>query len=166
MKFKIVLAACLFTCAIASAQTSADFDKVTLEQKADYKTAEPQVLEATQLLLNNPIEKDNVQRLRATSFIMKWMTGTPDYTFALSEQDGKVFKKDLDITGLYFAAMVQACLQNPADCGNDKALRLQAYKLLIAYVSQPGNNAKPSKELKKLVEAEKDGKLEGALTSR
>lgn len=165
MKFRIALAVCLFTCTIVSAQTSVDFEKVTLEQKTDYKTAEPQVAAAAQLLLTTPIEKDNLQRLKATSFVIKWMGGTPDYTFSLGDKDIKVFKKDLDISGLYFAAMVQACLQNPATCGDAKAVRLQAYKTLIAYVSQETNHAKPSKELKKLIEAEKNGKLEEALNN-
>jgi hypothetical protein len=153
----------LFVLAINSsfAQTLPDYDQIQLEKKEDFNsTADNAALQASNFLLSTPLEKDNLDRLKSLQYIIKWMSGTPDYGFTLDEQATKFAKKNDDLLGLYMAAMTKYVLENKADSKDEKKIKLNAVKLIIAYVKVEKNKVKLNAELKRVIGAEEKGKLE------
>ncbi|MEO8403609.1 MAG: hypothetical protein ABI480_03405 [Chitinophagaceae bacterium] len=140
-----------------------DYDNIQLVEKADYKVSEPAVIKAATYMLSTPYEKNDVNRLKSLQFIMKWMTGTPDYSFSLDASVSKLIKGNDDLLGFYLAAMTKYCLENPANAKDEKLVKLNAIKTLITYCDNPTNNIKMTKQLKKLSEAMQKGELEQQL---
>ncbi|HTJ50114.1 MAG TPA: hypothetical protein VL443_11705 [Cyclobacteriaceae bacterium] len=143
------------------AQTT--YDNVKLETAADCKAADPIALEASTYLLSTPFKKDNTTRLKSLSFIIKWMSATPDYTFALDEVASEMMKGNDDLLGLYMAAMTKYCLENKASSKDQKLVKLNALTYVLNYCEDENNNLKMTKQLKKLSDAKAKGELESSL---
>jgi hypothetical protein len=73
----------IFCSVILSAQNLPDFDQIRLEQGSDYKPAEPAALQAANYNLSTPIAKDDLNGQLSLRFLLRWMSGTPDYNFSL-----------------------------------------------------------------------------------
>ena len=145
---------------LSFAQTLPNFDVIKLESKEDYNaTANDAALQASNFLFSTPLDPKSIDRLRSLQFIIKWMTGTPDYSFTLDEQATKFAKKNDDLLALYMAAMTKYVLENKADAKDQNKIKLNAVKIIIAYVTDPKNNVKINKELKNAIEADKNGRL-------
>jgi hypothetical protein len=162
MKGIIIIIFAIF-CNSSFAQTTIDYDNVKLETAADCKAADPIALEAATYLLSTPFEKDNITRLKSLSFIIKWMSATPDYSFSLDEVVSKIMKGNDDLLGLYMAAMTKYCLENKASAKDQKLVKLNSVTYVLNYCENEKNNLKMSKQLKKLSEAKAKGELEQAL---
>ena len=91
------------------------------------------------------------------------MTGTPDYSFTLDEQATKFAKKNDDLLSQYMAAMTKFALENKADAKDQNKVKLNAVKLIIAYVKDEKNKVKLNAELKKAIEADDKGQLSAYL---
>lgn len=157
---KLLLMCLLGLCINAklSAQNLPQYDNIRLEAKEDYKQADSVVMLATNYILSTPIDKTNTGRLKSMQFLIKWMTGTPDYSFSLDENTVKYFVNDADLMGTYMAALSKSALQNKPGTDN-KTLTLNAVKMLLAYVNNANNNVTVTKPLKKLSEANDNGQL-------
>jgi alkaline phosphatase len=105
------------------------------------------------------MEKNNINRLKSLRFIIRWMTGTPNYSFALDEQATKFAKKNDDLLGLYMAGMTKYALENKADAKDPNKVKLNTVRLILRYVKEEKNNVKLNSELKKAIEAEEKGEL-------
>ncbi|MGB4772902.1 MAG: hypothetical protein WBP58_15660 [Chitinophagaceae bacterium] len=161
---KSILFFLLIFCSIGlSAQNLPDFDQIRLEQGSDYKPAEPAALQAANYILSTPIAKDDVNRLLSLRFLLRWMTGTPDYTFSLGGNISKAVANNEDLLGVYMAAMAKYALENSAVAKDEKKVNLEATKMMLAYCEDEKNNVKLNKTLKKMIEANKEGKLESML---
>jgi hypothetical protein len=147
-------------CLASFSQTLPDFESIRLERKEDFNsTADSAALQSANFLLSTPLEKDNIDRLKSIQYIIKWMSGTPDYSFSLDEQATKLAKKNNDLLGLYMAAMTKYVLENKADSKDQNKIKLNAVKLLIAYAKDKTNNVKINSELKKAIAADEKGQL-------
>ena len=91
------------------------------------------------------------------------MSGSPDFNFNLDGVAAKISKGNDDLLGQYMAAMSKFALENREAASDEKKMKLNAIKLLLAYCEVERNNMKMSKELRKLSEANKKGELERAL---
>lgn len=152
----------VLACHFSSAQFIPDYDQIKLQHPSDYKHADKFALNAANYLLTTPFEKDNAIRTKTLQFLSKWMSGTPDYGFAMDAVSGKFMKGNNDLLGLYMAAMGKYRLENKSSA-DINMVRLHAIKILLAYCENPTNNLKMPKGLKKLSEANKKGELEKAL---
>jgi hypothetical protein len=160
---KILLASLLIYFNSSFAQNLPNFDEIKLDQKSDYQTAEPSVLLAANYMLSTPFEKNDLKRLKSLQFIIKWMSGTPDYTFTLGEGITKIMKGNDDMLGVYMACMTKYCLENKSSAKDEATVKLNSIKLLLGYCENESNNMKMTKQLKKLSEANKKGELEKAI---
>lgn len=158
MKIRLVFIFALFFSITSFAQSS--YSNIKLESAADYKLAEPAVLKATNYLFSSKFDKEDLERLYAIEFIMKWMGGTPDFTFELNENFTKPFLDDTDLLGLYMGAVAKFALEHKAKAKDINTVNLNAAKMIIDYSSKPGNNLKQTGEFKKMAAAHKKGELE------
>lgn len=150
----------LITVAAYCCFAQSPYNDVVLEQKEDYKKAEKEILKAADYLFKSPYDKDDLERLYAIEFIMKWMSGTPDYKFELSEKYSKPFSGETDLIGLYMAAMAKYAVENKDKGADPDKINLAAVKIVLGYSNKASNNLKQTGELKKMNAALKKGELE------
>lgn len=142
------------------AQTLPDFDAIKLDKREDFNAAaDNAALQASNFLLSTALEKNNLDRLKSLEYVIKWMSGTPDYSFTLDEQATKFAKKNDDLLGLYMAAMAKYVLENKEDSKDQNKIKLNAVKLIIEYAKNEKNKVKLNSELKKAIEADNKGQL-------
>jgi hypothetical protein len=67
-------------------QSVPNFDEIRLEAKEDFNdVANNAALQASNYLLSTPMDSKNIDRLKSLQYVIKWMTGSPDYSFTLDE---------------------------------------------------------------------------------
>ncbi|MEX6690063.1 hypothetical protein QTN47_21320 [Danxiaibacter flavus] len=151
-------------CKFSFAQNLPAFETIKLDVKEDYdSSANSAALKASNYLLSTPFDNKNIDRLKSTQYLIKWMTGTPDYHFVLDEQAVKFAKKDDDLLVLYMAAMTKYVLENKKESTDQNKIKLNATRSIITYAKDSKNNLKINSELKKMIEADEQGKLESYL---
>ena len=132
------------------AQDYTSLDAGTLQKMEDYVKAEPKVLECSNFLLSTPFEANNLNRLSAMQYVLKWMEGT-DYSFSIDSKAVELTEGNNDLFGLYMMALPKVVLENKgANLSNDE-IHNRVVTLLIAYCKNEKNNMKPTKKLKKLM---------------
>lgn len=147
------------------AQPKSQYDNILLTTANEFKRAEPQVILASDYVYSNPVEKDNAHRESAINFIMRWMQGTPDFSFPLDETLTKIAKGDYDFIGIYIASSAKYALQKGKGVSREE-IRYNAYLLALAYCENPVNNYKIKGEIRKLAEAKDQDKLKEYLESK
>jgi hypothetical protein len=161
-KLFIICWLCVAVNATLFAQSPPAFDQVKLKKNKDFKLAEPIIQQTANYLLTTPIDRDTSRRLHSAEFLMKWMEGTPDYTFILNENTTKYYSNDINLMAVYIAALCKAAVQKPGI--DTKTLNISAVKILLDYAGNTGNDVKWTDELKELSDANNNGKLESFLT--
>lgn len=144
-----VFTALSINCALA--QNFTEIGQYEFKTTESYKAQEQNVLLCANYLFNNPADFGELNRLNSTQFIVKWMTGTPDYTFALGEEVLELTKGNEDLLGLYMAAMSKVVIEHEGDPLSNEAIYEQSKALLVDYCSNPDNNIKPSKKIKRIM---------------
>ena len=155
--------AMVFVASMAVAQDLPDYDKVILAEAGDYMAADPTALTAAQHVLSVPLTDAN--RIKSLQFIIKWMSGTPDYTFNIDAVVEKLTKGNEDMLGVYLAAMTKFALEHTDQAKDAKAVKLNAVGLVLDYVENPAYNIKMTKSLKKLCDARSKGELEKEISN-
>ena len=148
---KVLLSLVFIFCGFSLfAQDYTSLDSSQLKVKEDYVKAEPKVLECSNFLLSTPNEKNNLNRLMAMEYILKWMEGT-NYTFEINANAVELTDGNQDLFGLYITTMPKVVLENKeADLSADE-IHNRVVSLLVAYCKDEKNNMKPTKKLKKLM---------------
>ena len=149
---------------IVFSQKPSQYDNVPLTTAAEFRRAEPQVALAADYVFFSPVDKENVHRKDAISFILKWMGGTSDYSFAPDESMRKITNDDRDLVGTYAACITKYAIQIGKGVNRD-SLKYNSYLLLAKFCENPENNYKPRGEIKKLIEAKNQNKLHEYLDS-
>lgn len=134
-----------------AAQDFAAYNQLSMSAPNDYKVLETKVLEAANYLFSHPANENESNRLRALSFIIKWMEGTPDYTFSIGQEANELTKGNSNLFGLYLAAMSKTVLDNLDQPLNDADIHERSAQLLVDYVGNEQNGIKPNKAIKKLL---------------
>lgn len=155
--FYVVLVGSVLT---VSGQDRQDYSRVKLEKTSDYKEAEGVVLQAATYVLTSAVNIDDTYRIKSLQFLVKWMEGTPDYTFQIDEPIARIGADDMDILGVYMASMVKCSLETKDLLTNPKEIKIRSVKSLLDYCFNPHNAVKITPELKRLKEAERKGHLE------
>lgn len=151
MKKIVFLFLIVLTSTMSFAQNFSELANTELKSKESYKPAESQVLTCANYLFNTPADQSQLNRLNAIKFIMKWMEGTPDYTFDLGENAIKLTNGETDLLGLYMAAMSKVVLENTTGKLSSDEIYNQSEKLLVNYCAVAANKIKPSKKIKQLI---------------
>jgi hypothetical protein len=159
MRKTILATLCSFAILSSSGQTVPDYASIKLETKSDYTPeVDKKALQAASHLLTTPPGKEDPSRINATQFLMRWMTGTPSYTFELDATVAKISDARQELLIVYLAAMVSYAMENPSE-GKDKLkMKVGTAKRLLQYCQQ--HNIKLSGELKKLNKAAEAGGLD------
>lgn len=149
MKKTLVILA-LFVCTTLFAQDFATLDKYELKSDESYVKAEPKVIECSDFLFLNPVKENDINRLQATQFILRWMEGTK-HTFNIDSKVTDLVGDNNDLFGLYLAGMSKVVILSGTKVLSDAEVHEKTVALLVDYCKKDGNNIKPTKALKKLM---------------
>ncbi len=130
-------------------------DKDSLKTPEDFQNAESTVLECSNYLLSNPVDKDVQNRLDAFQYLFQWMEGTPDHTFTIGEEAVDLTNGNPEMLTLYFASLSKTVLDAKDLNLTNEQIQEQATDHLINYCSMQKNNLKPTKAMKKLIKSKK-----------
>lgn len=159
MKNLLLITVFIFTSLILKAQEVPDYAAIKLEAKADYTPeADKAALSAATYLLSMPLDKENMSRQKSARYLVRWMTGSPTYSFSLGEPVTKISKGNPDLLMVYMAGMAKFCLENPLECKEDKKVKLKAVQTMLKYCKD--FHVKQNNELKKMNDANEKGELE------
>lgn len=152
----------LSTLTASFAQDLPPIEGIKFEKGEIFKIHEPLVLQTADYLLSTPVKENDIERLKAVQFLMKWMEGTPDHTFTISEYPTKFFSYNVDLMSVYMASLCKSELQDKPANTND--LILDATKIFLRYVNEPTYyKTKLSKDVKRLSAANDKGELKAFL---
>ncbi len=157
-KFLTVTFALFFT-AVSFCQDFRPLADIKFATAEECRTYNAKALEASNLILSTPVNKNDLNRLSAMSFLIKWMSATADYSFELSAEITKYGKEDDMLVGVYMACLTKFSMDNPDKAKDSKEVKLGATKLFADYCANSSNNVRTNKALKKLLEANAEGKL-------
>jgi hypothetical protein len=145
------------------AQEFKGLNDLPMKTNEDFKMAEPTVKECAGYILSHPSSNDDRSAANAGIFMLKWMSGSPDYSFNLDMDATKYAKKDNGLLMVCMASMAKTALDNPAKAKDTKALKLSSFKLFAEYCANAKYKVKQSSEIKKLIKANESGTLEKCL---
>lgn len=157
-RYAILLTVCCITVS-AFAQNPEVWQDLEFNNKEDYQTHEPTILECARFVLSVPAEMGNPARKSAMGAVSRWMSGTPDYQFGLDESIMKLTNKNEIVLSLYMAAMTRFALENKDKAKDENEMKLQSFTMLLDYCADANNKVMMTKELKKALKAKESGKL-------
>jgi len=146
---------------VAFAQT--DFSSIPVKTTEDCKKAEPQVIEAANLILSKALDDASVKD--AETFIVIWMTNC-EYSFLVDDKISKMEKGNKNLLFVYMACQSKFLLEHVDKAKDQNAIALGAYSLLCDFVSNAANHVEMNKYVKKMVDANKAGKLQEWLNEK
>lgn len=149
----------MLCCLSAGAQTIPNIKSIKLENAADFRAAQPFVLQTANYLLSTPYDAGNKDRKESIMFLVNWLKGTPDFSFSIESAVAKIGKSDEDAIAMYVVAACKTAIDDKTVAGNRELLKLNAIKALLAYAENPAHNFRMKKQLKKLSDAHKSGEL-------
>lgn len=143
------------------AQDYSNLEKVTLKDKSDYLENENLVKECSNYLLNSPIIliDNDLNHLKAMQFVIRWMEGTPDYSFGLDDAIVKAAKSNSSLLGIYMASMLKYVLENKDKSGDANEVKYNSFLTFIKYCEDSSKKVNQSKEIKKLIKAKNENTL-------
>ena len=139
----------MFTITLVISQDFSTLKNYEFSDDSKYKSAEELVLNGANYLFNTPFDKNDLNRFQATAFILRWMEGTPDYTFNIDNKAVEITKGNDDLFGMYVAGMAKVVLENKAALPTDETIHNTVVQYLVDYTSNESNKMKPTRALKK-----------------
>lgn len=135
---------------------------ITFDKPADYKAHESDILACATYLLSVPM--NNPQRQDALNILARWMSGTPDYNFVLSEKLAKLSTGNEFVMSIYMAAAAKYILENPSQAPDTEKVELESFDHMLDYMEDYSNKFKMTKEIQKAIKAKQKGKLKEYLS--
>ena len=151
MKKIILTFSIAFTSHLSFGQDFNKLAKYEFETTESYESEKTNVLLCANYLFNNPVNQEKLNRLTSIQYIMKWMEGTPEYTFTIDEKAMELTKDNIDLVSLYLAAMAKVCIEHRDGNLKNEEIYNMAEEMLVNYCSNPNNKIKPSKKIKKIM---------------
>ncbi|GGD15547.1 hypothetical protein [Flavobacterium orientale] len=155
MKKIILIIVLIFASTLSFGQNFKELAAYEFKSAESYETEKSKVLMSANYLFTTPADLNELNRLHAIQYIMKWMEGTPEYTFEIGEKAMELTKGNSDLLGLYLAAMTKAVLDNKEKPLSNDEIYNQAEELLVNYCSDSNNKMKPSKKIKSIIKNSK-----------
>lgn len=162
MKKLLVAIIALFATVNTFAQTLPPLYRYDLKTEEGCEAADEVALQVADYLFATPLITDDENRLRAASFLNRWMEGTPTYHFIIDEDITANFDGDPELTDMYMAALTRYQLRNP-DVEDEDKISYEALRQVLEYADKDENMVLLNKRLEKLIAANQQGRLNKVL---
>ena len=137
---------------------------IELNTSEQYAEAQEQVLDCCYYLLSTPCDKKDEDRTYATQFIVRWMQGTPEYSFELEEVVKRMTANKEELLSLYLTCFTKLTLESENPYEEKAQIKQEAMDAFLNYCGNSINKVRPTKEMKKMLEAREHGELEAYLS--
>ena len=126
--------------------------------KEDYAKYEADIITAAKWLEEIDLDRDEDKRKEVSSFVMKWIIGSPSVSVELSEKIMDLYKKNDKILINYMAAYSAYWLQNKSAATKPGGVKAGLTSMMNVY--KKDINIKKNKEMDKLIKTTGEGKLD------
>lgn len=125
----------------ANAQDLTSIEKIELKEAADYQKNENVALGCANYLLSRPVEKANndIKHLKALQFLIRWMDGSPDYSFSIDASIDKASDSNPAVLAKFLASMVKYVMENISDKDNKPSVKYNSFLIFLDYCANPAN---------------------------
>ena len=156
----------LLSLSLASASFCQDYQlpaNYRLETKTDYSNLEKEVISATDWLLGIPFNEQSEKRKEVSTFVVRWINGSPTVTVEINPTIMDFEKKNPGFLVIYMAASARFVLQH--HYSTDVRARQKAAFSEMIRIYQAGKGIQKDKKLEKLAKSEAEGKMDEWLDS-
>ncbi|MEP7239016.1 MAG: hypothetical protein ABI685_14150 [Ferruginibacter sp.] len=126
--------------------------------KEDYARYETDIITASKWLEEIDLDKEEAKRKEVSSFVMKWILGSPTVSVGLSEKIMKLYEKNDKILINYMAAYSAYWLQNKTTATKSAGVKAGLVSMMNVY--KKGIKIKKNKEMDKLIKLTEEAKLD------
>jgi hypothetical protein len=158
-KIYSLLVICLFALSSkVNAQTFPVPENYTLKVKEDYAKYEQDIVNTVDWLQQAPWGEQDDKIKQANTFLIAWITGSPNVTIEVGSPLMKLVDKNKDLLVTFMGGYTKYCLQHKDDKNKANA-NAAALRALINKYQMEKNHVK-DKAVEKLIQLDKDGKLD------
>jgi len=154
----LLIALFLSVCLCTYAQDFEVPQNYILKEKGDYAKYQADVLKAIDWLQKTSWAGQAEKRKQVNGFLIEWMTGSPTVSIEIGSGVTKLADKNNNLLIVYMAGYTKYVLENASDSDKNRPKIAGVKAVLEKYKSD--SSLKKDKALDKLVQLEKDGKLE------
>ncbi|MEI9910980.1 MAG: hypothetical protein WDO71_15700 [Bacteroidota bacterium] len=126
--------------------------------KEEFVNTEKDVIAAAKWLESNAIGTDMNKRTKVNTWVLAWLTNSPNVTIEVQQPIMKLFDKNPQLLMVWMAGYARYCLENSYSKDNIKC-NVAGIKSAIACYNL-GGDIKKEKLLPKVIDKDKEGKLE------
>jgi hypothetical protein len=115
---------------------SLDFSQLSRIQfncSADYSNAENMVLNCVEYLTSNSLDITNINSGHAETFLLRWMNGTPDYSFSMNQTVCKIMESNISLLSIYIAFFAKYVIENKNRLKNENEICNDVISSLLDY---------------------------------
>lgn len=152
---------------ISASIFSQDFEvpsNAEFKTKEDYIKHEKDIIKAVDWLINTPVNSQASKRKAVNAYLIKWLTGSPSVSIALSE-DIVTFSNCGDCLIVFMGAWAKYVIETK-DKNNQLKGNLSGVQAVIKFYKKNESDLAKSKEVQKYIKLEKKGKLEEFIKSK
>jgi hypothetical protein len=142
-------------------------DKIILKDSIDYVENEERVLECSNFILGSSVDviEKSIKHLNALKFIIRWMEGTPNYSFNLDKSMMDATNSNSTLLSVLFASLTKTAIENKDFTKDSKTINYKSIITFIYYCENKNNKVKQTKYIKKLIKAKNDNTLKEFIKS-
>ena len=126
--------------------------------KEEFVKSEPDFINAAKWLESTPIGTQMDKRKKMNAWVLQWIIGSPTVSIDVRASIIKPFEKNSELSLLYMAGYARYCLENNYSKDVLKANTAGIKSAINCY--NLGGDVKKDKALNKLIDTDKEGKLE------
>jgi hypothetical protein len=126
--------------------------------KEEFTSSEKDMIAAAKWLETTPIETNTDKRTKVNAWVVAWISGSPTVTIDVNSAFTKLFDKNPQLMIVWMAGYARYVLENSYSTDKIKA-HVAGLKSVIACYNL-GGEVKKDKAITKLIDADKEGKLE------
>jgi hypothetical protein len=146
----ICIAVVLTTYGTTYAQTTFDVpENVVLKTPSDFSRYEQDVVKAAKWLEQTDINKETAKRKDVFTFVLEWISGSPDLTVEIKPALSKIYGDNADLLGIYLANYAASYIENKNKATTFSETKAGIISMMNVY--KKGIRIKKSSEMEKLI---------------
>ena len=91
------------------------------------------VLNCVEYLTSNSLDITNINRGHAETFLLRWMNGTPDYSFSMNQTVCKIMESNISLLSIYIAFFAKYVIENKNKLKNENEICNDVISSLLDY---------------------------------
>jgi len=130
-----------------------------LKEKVDFSKYESEVLKGIDWLLQTPLNAQPEKRKEINTFVITWVTGSPDVSIEVKPEIVSFMKSNVDLLMIFMCGWTKYSLENK-DYNNKIKGSQKGVEAVIEFYIKNKENLKKDKNVEKYIKLKEEGKLE------